>query len=719
MVKLSGISALLVLTAGLIHTGVSAQCSNPITRMEWNQLSNSEKQAFIDAIKRLATRPISGQYTDPNRISYGDFVVTHTNNAFWAHANAQFYVYHRAMLAMWERALATVGWTKGAVYWDWSAVSQNWWESDVFNWFGSQGTGIDRCLTNGEFRAGVYNVSKEPATGPGQIRDYTGNPTCLRRCGSPGQPITDASALTTIFEGATDYTSFRGDDSRNFHAIGHIVVGGIGCDFGNFYFSPNDPLFYLHHAFVDKVWWKWQNLCPNFKSDYEGFLASGEAVSPDQRLDSWPWSSGQMLDTTGGPLCYTYSRSAGDIPHGPNPGCRTVATTTSVVTSSIARGPTSTSDRPSSTTAPATTTSARNTSVLNAAFGDNSAFNISFGSQTLWFQDLTMSLLVLRGRTPLFARDSDGKDTEAISPYNPESAEPEKVDNELAMETSHKKGFQITDALTATAITESVPTLPATKPVDMRVLAQGYVYYHPKAGTTDTAYFATVTGTWETLPSTRTSYTPKSTTTAADVLPTIAYGAPQKAANLPTVYIDPKSNRTIVNCEGKDIYVPKGYRIYRAYRDMVVVLPEGWTHDPSRPPPMHGKRPKILRPQHSNDELKTVVEYVRPKNFIPPPKVGDDSDLDNIRYPPTIPDSYIEGMGMDLFKVRLGERNAKYAIDKCNSDPECKSPSALREARKENRDLSFNKGLEIYGKGILGDDGKSVEKGVGACKDQS
>ena len=23
--------------------------------------------------------------------------------------------------------------------------------------------------------------------------------------------------------------------------------------------SPGDPLFYLHHAYIDKLWWEWQS----------------------------------------------------------------------------------------------------------------------------------------------------------------------------------------------------------------------------------------------------------------------------------------------------------------------------------------------------------------------------------------------------------------------------------------------------------------------------
>lgn len=38
----------------------------------------------------------------------------------------------------------------------------------------------------------------------------------------------------------------------------HQGIGGILRYFG----SPGDPLFYLHHAYIDKVWWEWQNVNP-------------------------------------------------------------------------------------------------------------------------------------------------------------------------------------------------------------------------------------------------------------------------------------------------------------------------------------------------------------------------------------------------------------------------------------------------------------------------
>lgn len=39
------------------------------------------------------------------------------------------------------------------------------------------------------------------------------------------------------------------------HANGHGAVGGLMGDVAN---SPGDPVFFLHHHFIDLQWWKWQ-----------------------------------------------------------------------------------------------------------------------------------------------------------------------------------------------------------------------------------------------------------------------------------------------------------------------------------------------------------------------------------------------------------------------------------------------------------------------------
>lgn len=53
------------------------------------------------------------------------------------------------------------------------------------------------------------------------------------------------------------------------HNIVHYCIGGTDGDMQT-YHSPNDPLFFLHHSFIDKLWNKWQTKNSNrnmFKFD--------------------------------------------------------------------------------------------------------------------------------------------------------------------------------------------------------------------------------------------------------------------------------------------------------------------------------------------------------------------------------------------------------------------------------------------------------------------
>ncbi|KAJ3307755.1 hypothetical protein HDU76_004392 [Blyttiomyces sp. JEL0837] len=311
--------------------GISAQCTAPYVRREWTQLSSTEKQAYIDAVKNVVKKGITYQTSNPETIGYYDFVSTHTHNAAWAHANSQFYPYHRAMLFMFEQALANNGWSGGVPYMDWSWYSQNWPTHDIFNYIGHQGDANSNfCLTDGQFSSSTYNVSPDPPTGPGKFRNT--DSTCLRRCGSTGSAMDSPSSINDILNAATSYTQFRKDDSVGYHADGHVLMGG-NCDMGNFYYSPNDPLFFLHHAMVDRIWWKFQQICPEYQTDYEGYLNPGDPATNgntvptlDEQLDSWPFKVRDVISTTSGVLCYTYSKTPADTdlnavkcPSGKNP----------------------------------------------------------------------------------------------------------------------------------------------------------------------------------------------------------------------------------------------------------------------------------------------------------------------------------------------------------------------------------------------------------------
>jgi tyrosinase len=69
--------------------------------------------------------------------------------------------------------------------------------------------------------------------------------------------------------GATSYSSFD-YRLRELHAEVHNWVGG---EMANIEKSPNDPLFFLHHAFIDRTWHNWAMAHPTiaFPSEYLDF----------------------------------------------------------------------------------------------------------------------------------------------------------------------------------------------------------------------------------------------------------------------------------------------------------------------------------------------------------------------------------------------------------------------------------------------------------------
>lgn len=81
--------------------------------------------------------------------------------------------------------------------------------------------------------------------------------------------------------------------------------------------SPGDPVFYLHHGFVDRNWRSWQNRDhSNRVQKISGWAPYGrpqtdwQRMTLDYRLDSLGLAggvkTGQVMDTMGGYLCYKY-----------------------------------------------------------------------------------------------------------------------------------------------------------------------------------------------------------------------------------------------------------------------------------------------------------------------------------------------------------------------------------------------------------------------------
>ncbi|KAI8922673.1 hypothetical protein BC831DRAFT_514895 [Entophlyctis helioformis] len=300
------LTALVALLAVSVSTPASAQaqCANPTTRSEWRQLSASQQQAYIRAVDRLKARP-KGPEGNPAQWNLDQFAQSHMDNTGAAHNNDAFFPWHRRFIDWYERALRSIDPSISQPYWDWTLDSQNPLASSLMTpgAFGGNGRANDNCVADGSF------VSKWQMV----VEDSDLTLSCLTRCAKPNTILRSAATVTNDITSKTTFADFRRAVEYGSHALVHVFLGGGGsspCGQIGTMASPNDPLFFLHHTMVDRMWWRWQTKCDG---QYQNAYTTTAALN--NMMESFGEPVSAAMNTRAGPLCYTYSasRSDGDL----------------------------------------------------------------------------------------------------------------------------------------------------------------------------------------------------------------------------------------------------------------------------------------------------------------------------------------------------------------------------------------------------------------------
>ncbi|KAF1990406.1 Di-copper centre-containing protein [Aulographum hederae CBS 113979] len=318
-------------------------CIEPRMRKEWRTLSDPEKSSYISAIQCLWDLPSKGTDRIPQlRSRHDDFVYSHLEATRFGsggiHGVGVFLPWHRHFIWVYENALINeCNYTGAQPYWDYSletrAAGGSWMTSPLFDaetGFGGDGVrALGGCIQDGPFK------DRKITLGPGDKVD--GKERCIDRTFSPtiveGAADWDSSMMPLWgiekfeeFQGAVEGVRILpgGVMKPGIHSVGH---GGVGGEMQNVFSSPNDPLFFMHHAALDRVWALWQSLNPATRVMAIGgptgmaFGAGGMASSGKTTLnttvnlgfvaDEMPIH--KLMDTTGaqgeGILCYWYEKS--------------------------------------------------------------------------------------------------------------------------------------------------------------------------------------------------------------------------------------------------------------------------------------------------------------------------------------------------------------------------------------------------------------------------
>ena len=260
-----------------------SQCSTKLVRKEIRDLSPQEVQNFIQALRTMHRK---SSIDTPSQ--YDRMVGIHLDHAMEAHGQPLFFPWHRKYLLEFEAALQEIDPSVTLPYWDWTIDSQSPENSIIFKkeYFGGNGSGVSKCITNGPFSDwNMYYPSKH----------------CLSRSFDGGNVMGSFIApeiLRMMIGSAQNYDSFRAAIEGTPHGSVHINIGG---DMATMH-SPNDPIFWLHHAFVDKIWDQYQRKAPGFLRRYDSLDIKN--LSTQNTIAPWKVTVDSIMDIED--LCYSY-----------------------------------------------------------------------------------------------------------------------------------------------------------------------------------------------------------------------------------------------------------------------------------------------------------------------------------------------------------------------------------------------------------------------------
>lgn len=287
-----------------ISTPVASPVGEMRVRKNAKDLTADEKNAFTDAV--LALKQKSSPWTEGVN-AYDQFVLWHRDafdcDLMAAHMGPAFFPWHRMYLHLFEEQLREADPTITLPYWDWTVdreIDSYIWQDDLMG--GDGDPNQDYAVLTGPFRTGEWTITIFDETDDEKFDHLIRNmgvgemapdlPTAVQvedglaiaqydaaPWNEQADPAVsfrnylegwrDCGPSTCSTDGSTDYPRCTG--SHDMHNRVHLWVSGEMIfsheggheekegPYGTMAWnsSPNDPVFFLHHANVDRIWSLW------------------------------------------------------------------------------------------------------------------------------------------------------------------------------------------------------------------------------------------------------------------------------------------------------------------------------------------------------------------------------------------------------------------------------------------------------------------------------
>lgn len=236
-------------------------------RKNVKHLTDDEKRWFVEALYEVRNRDSVLHPGSQSR--YDDFVEVHREAMSTfpdpAHADSAFFPWHRELLWRFEKELQVTHPQVRIPYWDWTREHAGGDSGFPFTYdfLGPDGDpGDDDRVKRDPGAGSPYPHSFDPEDWDITVKDGS-EPDYLQRSfgtrsDAPNLPENDSAVTGTSFsfrDAVADvgYQTHR-QRSESIHNLVHRWCNGNMMTAS----SPNDPVFFLHHAAIDRMWSIWQ-----------------------------------------------------------------------------------------------------------------------------------------------------------------------------------------------------------------------------------------------------------------------------------------------------------------------------------------------------------------------------------------------------------------------------------------------------------------------------